>query len=160
MNDWHHGNPPHKTICGGKLASSNPLTSPQSASHLTANVPTGTYSRSMALVHQMSMLKKHPAVDYFLIPPAPQPDLGITMAHPDLATLFRKMRDLAFETGNPEAVGLMCKLLQSMVRSRTDFGLDQLEKQLAAEFRMDVKELQEQVRLAEKDFSQLKASLK
>lgn len=82
------------------------------------------------------------------------------MAHHDLGTLFRGMRDLAFETGDPEAVGFMCKVLQSVVRSRTDFGLEELEKQLAAEFRMDIKELQEQVRLVGEDFARLKTDLK
>jgi len=96
----------------------------------------------------MSLLKKNPSADYFLIPPTPLPDIGIAMAEPNLRKLFLGMRDRAFEMCDKEAVGFMFKFLQGMVKGRSDFGLKQLEKQLGAEFGMDDKELQEKVHLA------------
>ena len=101
-------------------------------------------------MHQISLLEKDPSIDYFLIPPAPEPDIGVTMRG-EKSKLFKWLRDRAFETGDPEAVGFMYKLLSGV----NGFGDDELERQLGAEYEMDVKELREQVRLAGDDLRTL-----
>jgi hypothetical protein len=101
------------------------------------------------------MLEKHPSVDYFIIPPAPLPDVGLTFGEPELAKLFHGMRDRAFETGSKEAVGFMYKFLYPIVKSRPEVGPDGLEKQLGREFGMNTKEVREQFRLAGEDLLNL-----
>jgi hypothetical protein len=98
----------------------------------------------------MSMLEKNPSVDYVLIPPAPLPDIGAALAEPKLAQLFRLLRHRAFETGDKECVYLMYKMLKDIAKSRTEYGLSGLEKQLGAEFRMDAKEFQENTSTGER----------
>jgi hypothetical protein len=153
INDWKHGDPPHKTVCG-KLISDIP-TSPKPSIQSAKFPSPRTFRPSLALMRQMSLLNKDPSADYFLIPPAPLPDIGIAMAEPSLTELFRAMRDRAFETCDKEAVGFMFKFLEGAVQGRSGFGLKQLEKQLGAEFGMDGKELREQARLAGEDLRAL-----
>jgi hypothetical protein len=93
VNDWKNGNPPHKTICG-KVTSDTPLPIPPAPLATTTSrssipPPVGGYRRSIALVHQISLLERNPTIDYFLIPPAPLPDVGTSMAQPTLRELFR-----------------------------------------------------------------------
>jgi hypothetical protein len=138
VNDWKNGNPPHKTICG-KLACDIPMPWPPAPPMTKANCstvppPIGSYRRSIALVHQISLLEQHPTIDYFLILPAPLPNFCISISNPTLKEFFRANRNRAFQTGDSVAVDLLYAMLEKAAKSRTESGVNTLKKQLEAEF--------------------------
>ena len=104
------------------------------------------------------MLEKHPSIDYFIIPPAPLLEVGLTCDYPDMTTLFRTVRDRAFATGEKTAVGFMYKLLALIREWKPELVLDGLESQLGQEFGMSLEELHEQLRVANEVFRDIRSA--
>jgi len=66
------------------------------------------------------------------------PDHGIAFQTKNASALFRYMRDLAFETGDPSAVGAMYTQLRHTAMKQAGYQVGWLEKQLKVEFGVDV----------------------
>jgi hypothetical protein len=140
VNDWKKGNPPHKTICGvptSSIPTTQPL--PPVSSPVTSKAP--TFRRSPALLHQISLLEENSQVDYVLVQPAPSPDYGIMFEDSVGSLYFRTMRARAFESGDPSTVRMMYKQLRSTSMKTPGYQISWLEKQLKAEFGVDVTEV-------------------
>ena len=93
------------------------------------------------------MLEKHPSIDYFIFPPAPLPEVGVTFGADDNTKFFRSVRRLAFEKADRTAVGLMYKLLNLKIKTMSAAGLDGLDAQFTREFGYKVEELREEIRV-------------
>jgi hypothetical protein len=117
--DWKNGDPPHKAVC------STPK------------------RRSAALLKQIAMLEQYPSVDYFLVRPAPLPELGFVIGGEGHgAELFRRMRKLAFEKGDKRSVGFMYDFLDSEIKTTPAcVGLDGLDAQITQEFGFTMEEI-------------------
>jgi hypothetical protein len=77
-------------------------------------------------------------VDYFLISPAPLPDIGVRFGDSEIGELFRVNRVHPFERGDKMAAQVMQILLEPFAEGRTDFDLDILGTQLEVEFAVGV----------------------
>ena len=104
------------------------------------------------------MLEKHPSIDYFIIPPAPLPEVGLTCESADMTTLFQTVRDRAFTTGDKTAVGFVYKLLDLIRKWKPEVGMDGLESQLGQEFGMSLEDLHEQLRVADAVFHDIQSA--
>jgi hypothetical protein len=92
VKDWKKGSPPHKTICGNTAALSELFMGDSSAEKAKEDdnstkdnkrfgLPKPGYTRSPALLHQISKLEELPDVDYVFIRPYPEPDHGVKFAN-------------------------------------------------------------------------------
>jgi hypothetical protein len=93
------------------------------------------------------MLEKHPLIDYFLMPPAPLPEVGVTFGAVDQTKLFRSVRELAFSKGDRTSVGLMYRLLNLKIKTTSAAGFHGLDGQIMQEFGFTVEELREELRV-------------
>ena len=92
----------------------------------------------------MSLLKQDSRVDYVLVQPAPLPDTGITFQNVMASTLFRLLRDRAFETGDHKAVQAMYLQLRDTAKTQAGYQIQSLHKQLKVEFGVDVTEFDDE----------------
>lgn len=150
LKDWKHGNPPHKTICGkpyavpGEGPSSIPIQ--QSSNSNDIPPPDPGFIRSPELVNQLALLKDNPHVTYVLTQPDPKPDHGVALQHAEGRMLFDIMKNRAIRNGNPQAVAMMCNMLE---QSAAGVGMSKarLMLQFSKEYGIPVSEL---VKLCEK----------
>jgi hypothetical protein len=91
------------------------------------------------------MVEKHPSMDYFIIPPAPLPAVGVSFGETDMSLLFHRVRNHAFEEGDRTAVGLVYRLLNLKIKTMSAAGLDGLENQITQEFGYSVEELRQEL---------------
>ncbi|KAJ7618279.1 hypothetical protein DFH06DRAFT_1012130 [Mycena polygramma] len=144
--DWKTGRPPHKSICGKKGAITDAyLTDEYLASNPPAvddddffGAPEPGYVRSPALLHQLSLLKENPQVDYVLVRPAPHPDHGVVLQASEGSLFFKIMLKRAACGHAPREVLRMFQQLSPTAREARGVGVAGLKAQLLKEFGVDV----------------------
>ncbi|KAF7794717.1 hypothetical protein EIP86_005855 [Pleurotus ostreatoroseus] len=166
IQDWKTGKPyPHKQVCGRLINEDVDEALKEAATKLDdqdveddGQIPPAdpSFKRSAALLHQISLLKKHPQIDYMVriaytlsvislrlmsmiaqfVKPHPKPDCGISLPNPVQRLLFNLCRTKAFETGDPDFVKQMYKMLKQAVENNPASGVKALDvrRQLEREF--------------------------
>jgi hypothetical protein len=128
VNHWKNGDPPHKAVCG----------SPK--------------RRSAALLKQIAKLEQEPTVEYYLMPPAPLPEVGLMFggeAH--RAKIFQELRNLAFEKGDKTSVALMYEFLDSEVKTTPAVAwMGGIDAQITEEFGFTIEEIQEELKVIDR----------
>ncbi|EKM56191.1 uncharacterized protein PHACADRAFT_122440 [Phanerochaete carnosa HHB-10118-sp] len=141
--DWKLGSPrPHKLICGKPLTEDNmPKATPAGAAKTASGIPDPDpgFTRSPALLHQISLLSDNPRIDYVIVRPYPEPDQGICLADAMGSLMFKVVRNRALKSGDRQAVNAIYKMLiPSMDKTRLPRSM--LCKQLELEFGHRVEE--------------------
>ncbi|THG94640.1 hypothetical protein EW026_g6868 [Hermanssonia centrifuga] len=147
VEDWKNGVPvPHKQICGKPM---NEVIHPSISSSIMMKVEENSswipkadagYTRTPALLHQISLLRKGEDVDYYLLFPnstGPGLRIGTRLAPFEKKIQFLVLRNRAFRNGDPEAVSNMFEALR--VAKLKDYksspqDLLVVRKQLEAEY--------------------------
>ncbi|KAH8809580.1 hypothetical protein DL96DRAFT_1821847 [Flagelloscypha sp. PMI_526] len=132
--DWKRG---HKKTCGSHDAL---------LSKATSSSPPSSLDKTPALQHQLNLLKKHPEVDYFYIPPAPQDDVGIRFYPPAAKAGFRELWAKLVEeediVDKVRIVYTVFMMLEKMIGKsdwvRQRVPRERLKEQLNREFTVDM----------------------
>ncbi|KAK7055813.1 hypothetical protein R3P38DRAFT_2849066 [Favolaschia claudopus] len=146
--DWKTGRPPHKTICGKEGAIRDAFFAPKEAAEPAPQdddsdsdfygTPSPGYTRSPALLHQLSLLKEHPQLDYVFVRPHPHPDHGVGVQDPLGKMFFKLCFKRAACEHSPREVCKMFQQLEPSARGAPGYGVQLLKKQLMKEFGVDV----------------------
>ncbi|KAJ6537300.1 hypothetical protein DFH09DRAFT_1324402 [Mycena vulgaris] len=91
--------PPHRP---------NPLTTTTTTRD---SPPEPSYTRSPTLLHQLSLLREHPDLDYMFIQPDPLPNQGVVLENPADGTWFRLwMTNAVYDHCQHAVLGMFEKL--------------------------------------------------
>ncbi|KAG9044344.1 hypothetical protein FS837_008277 [Tulasnella sp. UAMH 9824] len=153
LNDWKHGNPPHKTICGKPYAvpgeGPNSIPVQQSSGSSGIPPPDPGFIRSPELVYQLALLQDTPHISYVLTQPYPEPDHGVALQYREGKITFEIWKNRAVRNGDRRAVAMMCDMLE---HSAACLGMSKarLMLQLSKEYGIPVSELAELCKKSEK----------
>ncbi|KAH8832426.1 hypothetical protein DL96DRAFT_1582060 [Flagelloscypha sp. PMI_526] len=138
--DWKHGNPPHKSVCGKENAFSEAVLmppSPPAANNKATKwpAPEPGIKRTPALQHQLKMLTERPNFDYVFIPPMPEPEnIGLCLK----SDAFRQAFEDAVRTHSLSSVRAMFIELLPLAIRHPKFNPALLRAQLEREFEVNL----------------------
>ncbi|KAJ7574443.1 hypothetical protein C8J56DRAFT_472398 [Mycena floridula] len=141
VQDWKHGNPTHKSICGNKSALAESVLSPGKAEKDADSgkwgAPDPGFVRSPALLHQLKFLAENPMLDYVIVRPAPEPDQGIKLVNGMGSMFFSLLMKRAVCRDSPRDVVQMFSMLESSAVDAPG-GKQGLKRQLFREYNVDI----------------------
>jgi len=147
VNDWKHGRPPHKTICGNTSALADSIlgnTPPTDNPNSKWGKPDPGFTRSLSLLYQLSCLHQAPHYDYFLVRAEPEftSDSVVLFPNSELKQRFLDNLRVAVCRYAPKEVEAMYRMLVPFAAYAPGVGVDRLKKQLKNEYGVDVDEVQ------------------